>query len=136
MLPGSRDGHISIVRKPPSPKLPGDIAEVADDETSPAKETDSIPSSSDWEMDDIYSDDGLEDDEETGLTQQKRAERRKKKRRNTLLEERIVQDNATSKEEERLANASFLRDSLINGVLIAMWYTFSISISVVSLECL
>lgn len=121
-------------RKASSPNLPSDIPEAGDNETSNLKDTDSVTrSSSDWEMDDIHSEDGLEDDEETGLTQQERSKRKRRKRRNTLMEERISQDNKDiAKEEQRLANASFYRDSLINAILIAMWYTFSISISVVS----
>lgn len=120
-------------RKASSPKLPSDIPEVADDMARGFKETDSLArSSSDWEMDDMESDEGLEDDEETGLTQQERLKRKKRKRRHTLVDERIAQDDQIiSKEEKRMANASFYRASLINAVLIGMWYTFSISISVV-----
>lgn len=84
-------------------------------------------------MDDMHSDEGLEDDEETGLTQQERSKRRRRKRRNTLMEERIVQDTI-SKDEQRLADANFYRDAIINTLLIGLWYTFSISISVVSLN--
>jgi solute carrier family 35 protein C2 len=121
-------------RKTSSPNLPSDIPEALDDNGNPVKETDSLArSSSDWEMDDIRSNDGIEDDEETGLTQQERTKRKRRKRRNTLIDERIAQDaKSISNEEQRIANASFYRASMINGILIAMWYTFSISISVVS----
>ena len=132
---GFRDGQpgSSSNRKASSPNLPSNIPEAGDDdEHNKGKETDSLArSSSDWELDDIHSDEGLEDDEETGLTQQERSKRKKRKRRNTMMDERMAHDSAASKEETRLANASFYRASLINGFLIAMWYTFSISISVV-----
>ncbi|KAL1310826.1 hypothetical protein AAFC00_001063 [Neodothiora populina] len=127
---GVRDGHSSS-RKTSSPNLPSDIPEAGDVPEHHIKDTDSYTqSSSDWEMDDMRSDEGLQDDEETGLTQQERSKRKRRKRRNTMMEERIAQDDSMAKEERRLANASMLRDSLINAILIGMWYTFSISISV------
>lgn len=121
-------------RKSTSPSnLPSDIPEAID---SPIlNDTDSAPrsSSDDWELDEMLSEDGLDDDEETGLTHQERSKRKRRKRRNTIMSERIAQDSKElAKEERRLANATFLRDALINAILIGMWYTFSISISVVS----
>lgn len=89
-------------------------------------------SSSDWEMDDIMSDTGLEDDEETGLTNHDRQKRRRRKRRNTRLDERVVPTDSISEEEQRIARRSLIKTSAINAVLIGLWYCFSISISVVS----
>lgn len=88
------------------------------------------PSSSDLEMDDMRSDEELDDDEETGLTHADRRKRRRRKRKNTRLDERVMGDGKITKEEERLATATMLKTSLINGLLIGLWYTFSISISV------
>ena len=141
----------SSSRKTSSPDRPSDIPETAesgddDDDNNgddsgndgrKTKETDSLPrSSSDWEMDDMGSDGGLEDDEETGLTQQQKMKRKRRKRRNTLMDERIVQEDSMLKEEQRLANASFYHDAIINSILIGLWYSFSISISVVCLNTL
>ncbi|KAK7513167.1 triose-phosphate transporter family-domain-containing protein [Phyllosticta citriasiana] len=81
-------------------------------------------------LDDDDDDDGLTDDEETGLTSKDRRKRRRRKRRNTRLDERIASDVTISKEEEKIATATFVKASLINITLIALWYFFSISISI------
>ncbi|CAD0083003.1 unnamed protein product [Aureobasidium vineae] len=124
--------RIGIRRASPR-RMPSDIPEAAHAESPHSydeEDTNPVSSGSDWEMDDIRSDEGLEDDEETGLTAQDRQKRTRRKRRNTLADERIVPDSEISKEEERLASASFMRDAIINSILIGLWYTFSISISV------
>lgn len=89
-------------------------------------------SSSDWEMQDIYSDDGLEDDEETGLTDADKRKRRRRKRRNTRLDERVAHDHVEETDEKKIAYQTLVKESLINALLILMWYSFSIGISVVS----
>ncbi|KIW03139.1 uncharacterized protein PV09_05781 [Verruconis gallopava] len=97
-----------------------------------------MTSSDDLELDDFLSDDEagrLEDDEETGLTSGDRRKRRKRKRRNTLLDQRVVPDgvggpsSVRREEEERLANATFWWKVIVNTSLIALWYFFSISIT-------
>lgn len=75
-------------------------------------------------------DDGLTDDEETGLTCKDRRRRRRRRRRNARLDERIASDVTISKEEEKIATATFVKASLINITLITLWYFFSISISI------
>ncbi|GAB7344484.1 hypothetical protein MBLNU457_2321t1 [Dothideomycetes sp. NU457] len=87
-------------------------------------------SSSDWEMNEMLSDDNLDDDEETGLTNGDKKRRGHRERRNTLLDERIANSDDAKALEEKIAVQSFWRKATINGVLIALWYTFSISISV------
>jgi solute carrier family 35 protein C2 len=69
----------------------------------------------------MRSSDGLEDDEETGLTGNDRRRRRRRKRRATLLDQRVVPDVHLSKAEEKLANDSLIRTMLINALLIALW---------------
>ncbi|KAJ4303474.1 hypothetical protein N0V90_002369 [Kalmusia sp. IMI 367209] len=86
--------------------------------------------SDDLELDNMSAD-GLQDDEETGLTGRDRRRRRRRKRRNTLLDQRIVpQEVRFSKEEEKIANQNLIHSMLINALLIGLWYFFSISISV------
>ena len=77
--------------------------------------------STDLELDEMRSSDGLEDDEETGLTGRDRRRRRRRKRRNTRLDQRIVEDVTYTKEERKLANQTMMHDILINGVLIGLW---------------
>ncbi|KAJ4347157.1 uncharacterized protein N0V89_011095 [Didymosphaeria variabile] len=86
--------------------------------------------SDDLELDDMSAD-GLQDDEETGLTGRDRRRRRRRKRRNTLLENRVVPEEPKfTKEEEKIANQTMIQSMLINALLIGLWYLFSISISV------
>jgi hypothetical protein len=101
------------------------IAEEGEEEYSSDAErsdSDSRSDSTDFELDDMSAD-GLEDDEETGLTKRDRRRRRRRKRRNTLLDQRIVPTTDTyTKEEKKLADQNLLRSMLINGILIGLWY--------------
>lgn len=104
------------------------------DSSDERESSDDKSDSTDVELDDMGSDDGLEDDEETGLTGRDKRKRRRRKRRNTRLDNRFVPppggDDPYRSEEERAADQSVLREGLINAALIALWYLFSISISV------
>ncbi|OQO11645.1 hypothetical protein B0A48_03372 [Cryoendolithus antarcticus] len=89
--------------------------------------SDTTPSSSDFEMDSIRSSAELGHDEESGLTYANRGKRKG-----------IPRDNSTDPQsaqdilrlEAKLTRAALLRTTLINAILIALWYGFSISISV------
>ncbi|KAF2996489.1 Triose-phosphate Transporter [Curvularia kusanoi] len=107
------------------------IAEEGEDSSGHASDSGSRSDSTDFELDDM-SNDGLDDDEETGLTKKVRRKNAKRKRRNTLLDNRIVPDSGLTftKEEKAAADQSLYRSMLINVVLICLWYFFSISISV------
>lgn len=100
------------------------------------EDSDPAPSSSDLEMNDMRSDeddDDLTDDEETGLTQAERRKRRTRKRRSTMLDERVAGGGNVGdvkRTEDELAKANLVRMYAVNALLIALWYTFSISISV------
>lgn len=118
--------------------LAGQIPETGDDDGNMGGGDDRIgspgASDSDWEMDDIDPHDRLEDDEETGLTGHDRRKRSRRKRRNTQLDERVATEEAAiAKVEEQIATQSLIKAAIINAILIALWYLFSISISVVSL---
>lgn len=98
------------------------IAEETEDRSSDSERSDSSSKSEsdDLELDDMSAD-GLEDDEETGLTGRDRRRRRRRKRRNTLLDQRVVQDVKFTKEEEKAANQNVIHSMLINAVLIGLW---------------
>jgi solute carrier family 35 protein C2 len=82
-----------------------------------------MTSSEDFEMDAIASDDGLEDDEETGLTGHDRQKRRRRKRRNTHMDQRIAPGSESQREEEdRLANKTFWSAVMLNALFIGLWY--------------
>lgn len=80
--------------------------------------------SDDVELRQMSSESGLMD-EEVGLAQKDRRHRKRKKQKNTLG------FTESSNQNEVLANWSVLKASLINALLIASWYFFSLSISIV-----
>jgi solute carrier family 35 protein C2 len=99
------------------------IAEEGEDSQGQgASDSGSRSDSTDFELDDMSAD-GLDDDEETGLTKKVRRKNARRKRRNTLLDNRIVPDSglAFTKEEKALADQSLYRDMLINVGLICLW---------------
>lgn len=93
------------------------------------EDDDSRSISEDVELDDL-SEDGLQDDEETGLTGKDKGRRKRKKRRNTLLDQRVVGDVKITDEEKKEADQNVVRNLLVNGLLIGLWYLFSLSISI------
>ncbi|KAI0206409.1 triose-phosphate transporter family-domain-containing protein [Astrocystis sublimbata] len=78
--------------------------------------------------DDSLSDEDLHDDEETGLTNKDKRRKQKKRRRNARLDQRIARDKLTD-EQRRQADQYVFRKLVVNAGLIALWYTFSLSIS-------
>jgi hypothetical protein len=89
--------------------------------------------SEDVELDDLSDEeDGLQDDEETGLTGKNKGRRKRKRRRNTLLDQRVAADVTITAEEKKEADQNVVKNLLINGLLIGLWYLFSLSISIVS----
>ena len=93
------------------------------------EESNTGSSSSDVDEEELRSDEELDDDEETGLTHAERKRRRRRKQNNTMLNERIAGDSEGTN-VDTLANASLIRRTTVNGLLIAFWYCCSISISV------
>ncbi|KAK2041275.1 triose-phosphate transporter [Colletotrichum somersetense] len=86
------------------------------------------PSASKDAENDSFSDEDLHDDEEMGLTKKDKNRKKKKKRNNTRLDQRIVRGEI-SVEEKKEADKNVIRRSVINVVLILLWYFFSLSIS-------
>lgn len=93
---------------------------------------DSRSTSDDMELNHFSEEGDLQDDEETGLTAQSKAKRKKKKIRHQSMDHRIAGEIKVTKDEKKEADWNVIRKSLMNGVLIGLWYTFSLSISIVS----
>lgn len=91
--------------------------------------------SEDVEMEPLGSDDALTDDEETGLTGKDRRKRKRRRTLNTKLDERVAGSTGASPSGWSLADRNVIKASLINILLIASWYLFSVSISVVGRPC-
>lgn len=81
---------------------------------------------------DSFSDEDLHDDEEMGLTRKDKSRKQKKRRRNTLLDNRIAREKNLSDDERKEADRNVVKSLFVNGVLILLWYFFSLSISLVS----
>jgi solute carrier family 35 protein C2 len=133
-LMNALDGSKGIPGKPRrtsrSPTKRNDILE--EPKPGDAVDDDSSKSTSeDVELDDL-SEDGLQDDEETGLTGKDKGRRKQRRRRNTLLDQRIAGDIKITEEEKKEADQNVFKKSLVNGILIGLWYIFSLSISIVS----
>lgn len=79
--------------------------------------------SSDQGLDGL-SDDGLTDDEETGLTEGERKNRGRRKRRNTLMDSRVAGNAKLSKEVKKEADQNVVKNLVINGFLIGLWYVY------------
>lgn len=87
------------------------------------------------EMDCMSTDDDLHDDEETGLTaKQRRHQRRRRRKQRRQLDARIADVKASRQDTFSLSlgDKGIIRRLLVNGVLIFLWYLFSLSISIVS----
>lgn len=96
----------------------------ADDETDASR--------TDERGNDSLSDEDLHDDEEAGLTGEDKRRKQRKKRRNTRLDQRVVRERITAQEKKE-ADQTVARRLLVNGVLIGVWYFFSLLISLVNL---
>lgn len=153
-VPSSESHHRrrSSVRAPPDPP-----AEDTDDDfphfnhshdTDPnrdgrehlADDTDSLSDLSSLaesvEMDYRSSDDDLHDDEETGLTAKQRRQRHRRRRQRRQLDARIAGVKASRQDGAvvNMADRDVVKRLLVNAVLIGLWYFFSLSISIVSIE--
>ena len=112
-----------------TPNGEGKHLAYSSDESS---EFSSKSTSDDVELSHLASDDALEDDEETGLTKKEREHRKRRRRRATRLDGRIAANVKASKQEQKVADWNVLKAMIINVALIASWYLFSLSISIVS----
>ena len=73
------------------------------------------------ELGDRHPDEGITDDEETGLTDECKEGRRERRRRNLMISERIAGDPKANK-TAALVDRNVLKASLVNGLLIGLWY--------------
>lgn len=87
--------------------------------------------SDDVELQNISTEDDMTDDEEAGLNAQDKSHRRRRRNRNIQLDQRVTRVDQAAKQEKSKADKNVLRALLINALLIASWYLFSLSISIV-----
>ncbi len=92
----------------------------------------SVSTGDEFELSRLPTEDVFTDDEETGLTKKTKEHRKRRRRRATRLDERIAGTVKTSKQEQKVADWNVLKAMVINVLLIASWYLFSLSLSIVS----
>lgn len=129
-LPGRPIPQSSRNHLPASSSLPEEAKEHLD---VPGRAGDSGSNSRDGSGRDSFSDDeDIQDDEEMGLTKKDKTRKQKKRRRNTLLDNRIAREKHLSDDERKEADRNVAKSLFVNGILILLWYFFSLSISLVS----
>lgn len=88
--------------------------------------------SEDFELDRLAADDPFSDDGETGMTKKDKTRRKRRRRKAVRLDERFAGNVKASKPNKKFTNREIYKAWLINALLVASWYAFSLSISIVS----
>lgn len=83
--------------------------------------SESVSPNGEFEHDNQPSEEGITDDEETGLTDEHKAERRRRRQNRVTVDARIVGTSKVTKTERTLADRSVIKASLINALLICLW---------------
>ena len=109
----------------------GDNPIVCSSEEGHGSDISSLPTSEDVELEHYPSDDGISDDEETGFAKNNKQQRKQKRASITTVDGNSLASIRTAKQEQKLADKSVIHALIINALLIASWYLFSVSISVV-----
>ena len=91
----------------------------------------SVSTSDDHELDPMRPD-VPQDDEEIGLTKSDRRDRKKRRRRAQNLDTRIIGTAQSHKPSSGAADRNICKVLFLNSLLVASWYLFSLSISIVS----
>ncbi|KAL8829833.1 MAG: hypothetical protein Q9191_001785 [Dirinaria sp. TL-2023a] len=86
--------------------------------------------SDDVELERFASDNEPSDNEDTGLTKNALGRRRKRRRKHHRVDESVMGTRDITEQERQAADKSVLKALLINALLIAAWYAFSLSISI------
>lgn len=88
--------------------------------------------SEDFELDHLTADDPFSDDEETGMTKKDRRHRKRRRRKAVRMDERFAGNVKASKPNKNSTYREIYKAWLINALLVASWYAFSLSISIAS----
>lgn len=91
----------------------------------------SLPTSDDVELEHYPSEGGISDDEGTSLAKNDKQRRKRRRTRAATLKDGSAGSIKIAKQEQKTADKNVIRALIINALLIASWYLFSVSISVV-----
>lgn len=97
-----------------------------------ASDISSRTTSDDFELDHLTADDPFSDDEETGMTKKDKRHRKRRRRKAARMDERFAGNIKASKPNKNSTYREIYKAWLINALLVASWYAFSLSISIVS----
>ncbi len=90
--------------------------------------------SEDFELDHLTTEDPFNDDAETGMTKKDKKHRKRRRRKAVRMDERFAGNVKASKPNKKFTYRDIYKAWLINALLVASWYAFSLSISIVSEE--
>ena len=88
--------------------------------------------SDDFELDHFTAEDPFGDDEEMGMTRNEVMHRKRRRRKALRMDERFAGNVKASKQNMTSTYSGVYKAWLINALLVASWYAFSLSISIVS----
>ena len=90
--------------------------------------------SEDFELDRLTAEDPFSDDMEAGRTKKDKKYRRRRRRKAVRMDERFASSIKVSKPNHQFSYNAIYTAWLVNALLVASWYAFSLSISIVSEE--
>ena len=88
--------------------------------------------SEDFELDHMTAEDPFSDDGETGMTKKDKRHRKRRRRKAARMDERFAGNVKASRPNKMSTYSETYKAWLINALLVASWYAFSLSISIVS----
>ena len=142
LMNGLEDG--SARRKKPSkkpvrghrntPKTPDEESKhlVHSSDEGQGSDFSSRTTSEELELDHLTPEDPFSDDEETGMTKKDKRHRKRRRKKAMRMDERVAGNVNASKPNKKFTYSEIYKAWLINALLVASWYTFSLSISIVS----
>ena len=99
---------------------------------SHASDFSSRTTSEDFELDHLTTEDPFSDDEEAGMTKKDKRHRKRRRRKAVRMDERFAGNNKVPRPNKAFTHNGVYTAGLINALLVASWYAFSLSISIVS----
>lgn len=99
---------------------------------SPGSDFSSRTTSEDFELDRLTAEDPFSDDTEAGMTKKDQKRRKKRRRKALRMDERFAGDIKASTPNGKFSYSAIYTVWLVNALLVASWYAFSLSISIVS----
>lgn len=88
--------------------------------------------SEDFELDHLTAEDPFSDDEETGMTKRDKRHKKRRRRKAIRMDERFAGNVKAPRPNKKFIYSEIYKAWLINALLVASWYAFSLSISIVS----